>query len=135
MEWFPPLFAHRTLSMPSISQDPCPENMLWEKEMKNRYSVPTVKGLLCNSQVWFLSTHLPYEFHFLPQSAAGNVPDMGLSIRGSSYQSIKQNVMDRILLLEWEHQRNALVSRIIELWHAEGREESNDSGIYFMPIT
>lgn len=102
--------------------------------MKNRHDVPTVKGLLCNSQLRFLSTHLLCEFHFLLQSAAGNVPDTGLSIRGSSYQNIKQNVMDKILLLEWNTKGMSPVPRIIELWHGEGREESNDPGIYFMLI-
>lgn len=120
--------------MPNISQDPCPENTGWEKEIKNGHHVPTVKGLLCNSQLGFLSTHLPCAFHFLLPSAAGNVPDTGLSIHVSSSQSIKQNVMDKILLLKWEHQGNALIPRVIELWHAKGREESNHPGMYFMPI-
>lgn len=94
-----------------------------------------MQGSTYNSQLWFLLTRLPYKLHFLLWSAAGDVPDIGLSLQGSSSQGVRQNVMDKILLLKWEHHPNALVPRIIEPWHAEGREESNDSHIRFLLIT
>ena len=93
-----------------------------------------MQGSTYNSQLWFLLTRLPYKLHFLLWSAAGDVPDIGLSLQGSSSQGVRQNVMDKILLLKWEHPPNALVPRVIEPWHAEGREESDDSHIRFLLI-